>query len=226
MGRVGVLSPTVLVPARRWGWRRRVWALMNAVERALAALALVLLAPLLLVVGAAVFAQSRRPPLVRHGRIGQHGAPFSMLKFRTMWNGRPAEGWQFGLAETVTDEAGPDLKRSDDPRIGSRLARCLRTYSVDELPQLAHVLSGRMSLVGPRPLTRSELERHYGAAARDLLSLRPGVTGLWQVLGRSRLTLAQRRRLDLFYLRKRSVLFDLWILARTIPRVLGGKDSW
>lgn len=83
-----------------------------------------------------------------------------------------------------------------------------------------------MSLVGPRPLTRSELRSYYGPNANELLEVKPGITGLWQVMGRNRLTYSQRRRLDLFYVRKRSVGLYLAILARTIPRVLTGKDSW
>ena len=89
-----------------------------------------------------------------------------------------------------------------------------------------HVVTGRMSFVGPRPLTRTELSVHYGRSARKILSAKPGLTGLWQVMGRSRLSYRQRARLDAFYVEKQSVPLYFGILARTIPQVLAGKDSW
>jgi lipopolysaccharide/colanic/teichoic acid biosynthesis glycosyltransferase len=149
-----------------------------------------------------------------------------MLKFRTMWNGDLRSASDPRVVEFVQQEPGSELKRPHDPRIRSSFARFCRRYSIDELPQLLHVVTGRMSLVGPRPLTRSELHAQYGSRAREVLQVKPGLTGLWQVMGRSRLTYKQRRRLDLFYVHHRSVGLYLKILARTVRPVLSGNGSW
>ena len=117
-------------------------------------------------------------------------------------------------------------KERTDPRVTSRVATLCRRYSIDELPQLWHVLKGEMALLGPRPLTASEIQTYYGPAAVELLAVKPGLTGLWQTSGRSRLTYSQRRRLDLFMIRNWSAGLYLKILLRTIPAVLTGKDAW
>jgi exopolysaccharide production protein ExoY len=101
-----------------------------------------------------------------------------------------------------------------------------RKYSIDELPQLWHVVQGKMSLVGPRPMTAQELSDRYGQAAAEVLRFRPGLTGLWQIRGRSRLNYGQRRRLDLLFVRSWSVRLYFRILLATVPRVLTGKDAW
>ena len=195
-------------------------------ERLVAAAALVAMLPLL-AAALSVVLLSGRSPLVAHQRVGFRGKPFWMLKLRTMWNGRRPwrHGWP-GLVEYVTTEGVPGPKQDADPRVKSRLARFLRRYSVDEVPQLVHVLTGRMSLVGPRPLVAAELEAYYGADAEEVLSVRPGVTGLWQVSGRSRLSYRERRRLDLHFVRHRSIGLYLRVLARTLPVVLSARDSW
>jgi lipopolysaccharide/colanic/teichoic acid biosynthesis glycosyltransferase len=199
---------------------------LGAAERAIASLLVAALAPVLGITALVIWLLSGRSPLVCHLRMGRQGHPFWMLKFRTMWNGEPRIDGEPRLIEFIQQDPGPKLKNPHDPRIRSRFARFCRRYSIDELPQLLHVVSGSMSLVGPRPLTRSELHLHYDSHAREVLAVRPGITGLWQVLGRNRLTYRQRRRLDLFYVRKRSARLYLAILARTIPRVVTGKDSW
>src|SRR5262249_54879892 len=144
-------------------------------------------------------------------------------KLRSMWAGRsrcPA------LIEYIVDDSGPEYKNSEDPRVTSRFARFCRRFSIDELPQLINVLRGEMSLVAPRPLTESELKRYYGLDAEEVLRVKPGITGLWQVMGRSRLTYPERRKMDLFLVRHRSLKLYLVILLRTIPAVLRGKDGW
>jgi lipopolysaccharide/colanic/teichoic acid biosynthesis glycosyltransferase len=156
-----------------------------------------------MVIGAIIIVLARRPPIVTH-----------MLKLRTMWG------------EHADKEPGEGIKPFDDPRVSSRFARFCRRYSVDEIPQLVHVVSGRMALVGPRPLTRGELDRHYADHAAEVLTVRPGLTGLWQVLGRSRLTYSQRLRLDLFLVRHPQVRLQAGILLRTIPQVFSGRNSW
>jgi exopolysaccharide production protein ExoY len=203
------------------------WTALALAERFLAVLLLAALAPLLAGLAAAVRALSGRSPLVAHRRVGRYGMPFWVLKVRTMWGpergaGHPRARW----VEYIVDEQGPNAKKATDPRVTHWLARLCRRFSLDELPQLVHVARGEMALVGPRPLTRTELTRHYGVAAERLLELRPGLTGLWQVMGRNRLSYRQRARLDLFYRRKVSLGLYFRILARTFPQVASGRDSW
>jgi lipopolysaccharide/colanic/teichoic acid biosynthesis glycosyltransferase len=197
-------------------------------ERLLAALLLLFLSPILLVVAIVTFAVSGRSPLIAHQRVGQHGSDLWVLKFRTMWHSRRNS---LGIRELfrierIADGGGPRLKGPGDTRVRSRFARFCRRHSVDEFPQLLHVVRGQMSLVGPRPVTREELVRIYGPDQAEILRVKPGVAGLWQVSGRNRLTLEQRRERDLECARRRSVSFYLWILARTIPEVLDGGDTW
>ena len=129
--------------------------------------------------------------------------------------------------EHLPDTYVPLAKGAPDPRVTSRLAAMLRRYSMDELPQLVHVASGRMSIVGPRPLTRRELDTYYGpVATAEVLSVPPGLTGLWQVMGRNRLTYAQRKRLDLFWVRRCGRGLYARVLLATPARVLLGRDAW
>jgi len=204
-----------LAPAA-WGTPQHA-GLLNTVypaERLVAGVLLIVVSPVMLVLGAVIAVLSRSVPLIVHARVGLAGTAFRMLKFRTMW----------GAAANI--EYMAEMKTSLDPRVTSRVAAFCRRFSLDELPQLMHVVSGRMSLVGPRPLTPGELKRYYGPAAAEVLSVKPGMTGLWQAAGRSRLTYAQRKRLDLFYVRHASPGLYFRILLRTVPRVLAGKDSW
>ena len=173
----------------------------------------------------AVRVLSGRSPLIAHRRLGLNGEPFWILKLRTMWdktNAPSAPGW----IEYLKDTGVPVIKGAPDPRVTSRLAAFCRRYSVDELPQLVQVVTGKLSVVGPRPLTPQELDAYYGADCSEVLSVRPGLTGLWQVMGRNRLTYAQRRRLDLFFVRKCGLGLYLRILLRTPGRVLSGRDAW
>lgn len=199
---------------------------LRVFEYLAAAALLCALGPVLVLVALVVAVLSRRSPLIAHLRVGLNGGPFWVLKLRTMWSRHAIVAGPFRLIEFIRDDHGPRQKRAADPRVTSAFARFLRRASIDELPQLVHVLTGRMSLVGPRPLTQTELTVHYGARARQVLRVRPGLTGLWQVMGRNRLTYAQRRRLDLFYARRRSAALYAMILARTVPLVLSGRDSW
>ncbi|RPI16127.1 MAG: sugar transferase, partial [Acidobacteriales bacterium] len=192
-----------------------------------AALLLLSVLPLLLCAGLLVFVLSRRSPMVAHERVGQNGRAFWVLKLRTMWGGEAESNVNSGwLVERLQTEWVREVKRWDDPRITSRFAVFCRKYSIDELPQLWHVAQGKMSLVGPRPMTAQELSDRYGQAAEEVLRFRPGLTGLWQIRGRSRLNYRQRRRLDLHFVRNWSVRLYLRILLATIPRVLTGKDAW
>jgi lipopolysaccharide/colanic/teichoic acid biosynthesis glycosyltransferase len=195
-------------------------------ERLLAGVVLAASSPIVLGAAIAVRILSGRCPFVAHRRVGLWGDEFWMLKLRTMWPsnaGRPSTAL---LTERLEGVYVPKAKGATDERITSRFARTLRKYSIDELPQLLHVLTGRMAIVGPRPVTRPELEAHYGALAREVLQVRPGITGLWQVLGRNRLTYPQRRRLDVFYIRRRCWSLDVAILLKTVSAVLTGRDAW
>lgn len=202
------------------------WIAIEMGERIFAGALLLFTLPLLVVIASITVVLSRQSPLIAHRRLGKEGRSVWVLKFRTMWDGRGRRRWGFieWLPQTEFARAAP--KSIDDPRVTSRFAAVCRRYSIDELPQLWQVFRGEMALVGPRPLTRSELDDHYGADAAELLRRKPGLTGLWQVKGRSRLTYDQRRRLDLFMIRRWSLPLYTRILIATVPCVVAGKDAW
>ena len=193
------------------------------IEPCVAALALMVVAPALIVVAAIIAILARRTPLVRHRRVGWRGAELPVLKFRTMWE--PGQPWAPVFTIEDVSSAIPVTKNGEDDRITSRFAAWCRKHSIDELPQLYHVVRGEMSFVGPRPITRGELDEHYGSSAEAVLSLRPGLTGLWQLMGRSRLTYSKRKRLDLRLVRCASPALYFRILFRSVPRVLLGHDA-
>lgn len=225
LDRMAAPSATAKFPAYRVARECGIWNFIRPLERIASVLILVLLSPLTLLVALAIVALSRQSPLVAHMRVGQFGVPLWALKFRTMW-GDAAGAGRVGLVEYIVDECGPEYKRSADPRVTSEFARFCRQFSIDELPQLFNVARGEMSLVGPRPVTQGELKKYYGADATEVLLVKPGITGLWQVMGRSRLSFEQRRELDLHLVRRRSLKLYFTILIRTIPAVLRGKDGW
>ncbi len=177
---------------------------------------IILLLPVLLVVAIAVMASSPGPLLFSQERIGLKGRPFRMHKFRSMRVGADAE--LAALLEEQGTSTQPLFKVQNDPRI-TPIGRFIRKYSLDELPQLFDVLTGSMSLVGPRPQVAAEVELYSDAARRRLLA-RPGITGLWQVSGRSALDWDQTVRLDLYYVENWSLVGDIAILAKTVRAVL------
>jgi lipopolysaccharide/colanic/teichoic acid biosynthesis glycosyltransferase len=199
--------------------------LLTVLERVCALLVFVLLLPLLLCVAVTIVCFSGLSPLIAHRRLGRGGRTFWVLKFRTMW---PVENPPLGfrVVEHIVDERGPDEKDARDPRISSGFARFCRRHSVDELPQLLHVICGQMSLVGPRPVTLTEWQLHYQDAAPEVLDVRPGLSGLWQVTGRSRLSYDERRQLDQILVRNRSVKLYLQILLWTLPEIWNGRNAW
>ena len=191
----------------------------RAVDVLCAALALVLLAPLLLTVALAIRVTSPGPAIFRQQRAGRGHREFVMWKFRTMVDG--ADRMRAAMTAHLREDEWLDLAR--DPRV-TTLGRVLRRWSVDELPQLVNVLRGEMSLVGPRPLPLDEHARIPAwAAARA--AVRPGLTGAWQVAGRERIGFLDMLRLDCEYVRERTLGRDLKILARTIPAVLDGRGA-
>ena len=193
-------------------------------EPLIALLAAILVAPVAVVIGIAIVALSRQSPLVRHRRVGWRGEDLRVLKFRTMWT--PGNRSRPFIAIEDLPDTATMIKLKGDCRVTSSFAAWCRRYSLDEIPQLVHIIRGEMSFVGPRPITRVELDEHYEQCASEVLSLRPGLTGLWQVMGRNRLTYAQRRRLDLLLVRRASPRFFLAILIRTIPCVLRGYGAY
>lgn len=165
------------------------------------------------------------PVLYRHRRVGRAGQMFSCVKFRTMIP--DADQVLRGLLEKDPElraEWIRDRKLRRDPRV-TRLGHFLRRTSLDELPQLLNVLSGEMSLVGPRPVVREELLR-YGRSVGIYLSVKPGITGLWQVTGRNNTSYRRRVALDTYYVRNQNVLLDLYILTKTTGVVLRGNGAY
>jgi exopolysaccharide production protein ExoY len=208
-----------LSPPHQSAWLRFIYN----VEPFIAAAALLLLAPVTATIAITIAILSRRSPLISHTRVGWLGAPLPMLKFRTMWT----DSEPSCRSLVVEDVSGgvPASKNADDPRVTSRFAAFCRRFSLDELPQLYHVVRGEMSLVGPRPITLAELETWYGDCAVEVVSLRPGLTGLWQIMGRNHLTYEERKRLDLLLVREASPSLYFSILLRSIPKVLTGSGA-
>jgi len=185
-----------------------------------ATIGLLLAGPLLALAAFFLWLEDRGPFLYRRRVLGRGGRQFDALKLRTMRV--DADNWLAGQPELLA-QYQENVKLQDDPRV-TRVGRLLRRLSIDELPQLVNVVRGDMGLVGPRMIHPSELER-YGEMGAERLSVRPGITGLWQVSGRQDLSYAERIELDRRYLRGRSLRLDIEILLRTLPAVLRGRGA-
>ena len=193
----------------------------RAFDLVIASSMLVVLSPVLAVIALAIKSHDRGPVLYRQTRVGALGETFSILKFRSMV--RDADSVRAEL-EHANEHDGVLFKIKDDPRI-TPVGRVIRRFSLDELPQLINVLRGDMSLVGPRPALPAEVER-YGDDVRRRLLVQPGLTGLWQVSGRSDLSWEDSVRLDLYYVDNWSMIGDLAILARTAKAVLARRGAY
>jgi exopolysaccharide production protein ExoY len=197
----------------------------RVVDITLAISGILLLAPLLIICFLATIATSRGPAIFRHRRVGFNGKHFDCYKFRTMVTDAPErlrkllESDPAAAAEWTTNR-----KLRNDPRV-TAIGAILRKSSLDELPQLFNVLKGDMSIVGPRPVTDEELER-YSTAIGAYLACRPGITGLWQVSGRSTTTYDKRVACDAFYARNWSMTLDAKILIVTIPSLLASDSAY
>jgi lipopolysaccharide/colanic/teichoic acid biosynthesis glycosyltransferase len=215
---------------------RRVSRIEDAACRTLdvtvASLVLIVLSPLLLLIALLIRLDSNGKALYRQRRMGRGLEPFTIVKFRTMSEGVSHDTHrQFVLALIAGDDpetadyghTGPRFKMARDTRV-TRVGRILRKTSIDELPQLWNVVRGDMSLVGPRPPIPYEVE-HYPPHWFERFAVKPGVTGLWQVNGRSELTLEEMIELDTEYVRRRSFWLNIRIMARTIPAVLRCKGA-
>jgi lipopolysaccharide/colanic/teichoic acid biosynthesis glycosyltransferase len=200
-----------------------VWQLR--VKRALdiigATIAILLFSPLFVITSLAVAITSPGPLLYVSERIGRHGVPFRFFKFRSMR--MDADSWLTDLQD-INEADGPIFKIREDPRI-TPIGKLMRKLSLDELPQLFHVLSGKMSLVGPRPPIPAEVEE-YGDWEFQRLLAKPGLTCIWQVSGRSDVDFATWVEMDLEYIQNWSLGLELKLLAKTMPAVLSGRGAY
>lgn len=193
----------------------------RSIDVVFSALALFLGAPLMALIALMIKMESPGPVLFRQERVGKNGQRFTLYKFRSMMDG--AEHQQAALLP-LNEADGPLFKIKDDPRM-TRLGKWLRRLSLDELPQFYNVLRGEMSLIGPRPPLPAEVEQ-YQEWHKRRLDVAPGLTGLWQVSGRSELTFDEMALLDIYYIENWSLSLDTKILCRTIPKVLFGNGAF
>lgn len=197
----------------------------RAMDLALAFTALLLLSPLMLMVAALIKYKMGGPVIYGHTRLSYNGRPFVCYKFRSMVaDGDRVLAQHLASNPAAAKEWSETQKLRDDPRI-TALGRFLRKSSLDELPQLFNVIRGDMSCVGPRPIVALETAR-YGTAIREYYRARPGITGLWQISGRSRTTYAERVALDKRYVETWSIWLDLTIILKTLPACLNSRDAF
>jgi lipopolysaccharide/colanic/teichoic acid biosynthesis glycosyltransferase len=196
-------------------------AAKRAIDIAVSATLLIFLAPLFAIISLCILLTDGRPIFYTQWRVGMHGRMFRFLKFRSMINN--AEVMAAKLAG-MNETGGVIFKIKNDPRV-TLVGRWLRRFSLDELPQLIHVLNGEMTLVGPRPAKPGEIFQYR---IRDLerLSVPQGLTCIWQVSGRSELPFKTQIKLDLAYIRDRSLWLDIKILLQTIPAVFSGRGAY
>jgi len=223
IGTAVLRSPSVRPRRTRSGPDRPV-ATPRVFDLLIAAVALIFLTPLFIVLIAAIWISDRGPAFFSHQRLGKGGRSFGCLKFRTMVPDaeiRLAALLQRDLAARLEWETSQKLTR--DPRV-TPLGRFLRASSLDELPQLINVLRGEMSLVGPRPIVAAE-RPFYGRRFEAYARVRPGISGLWQISGRSNTTYRRRVACDVLYVRRRGLVTDLKVLVLTIPAVLIARGA-
>jgi len=210
--------PVVYVePVKRDGWRQKA---KRGFDLVVAAGLLIVTAPVLFIAAIAIKIDSPGPVIFRQQRIGRNGKPFALLKMRTMV--KDAEQ-RLGEVTHLNEADGPLFKIRDDPRI-TRTGRWLRQLSIDELPQLINVLRSEMSMVGPRPALPGEVD-YWDADLLNRLRVSPGITGMWQVSGRSDTSFEDYQRLDLYYVDNWSLVTDLTIVLRTLPAVLRRRGA-
>jgi len=219
-----VLTKTQLEFKRRL-WRAVVsssYFLKRALDIAASLVAIILLSPVFLFTWLAIKVEDPGPSIFRQQRVGRWGKLFTMYKFRSMV--MDAEKLKNQLMDQNESEAGVIFKMKKDPRI-TRIGAIIRKFSIDELPQLFNVLTGDMSLVGPRPPVPAEVQE-YTLSDRRRLDVTPGITCIWQVSGRSDIDFAGQVRLDVQYINSQSFLNDIIILFKTVPAVLLGKGAY
>jgi exopolysaccharide production protein ExoY len=205
---------------------RANYGLDEITERVIGAALLALASPVIAASAFTLAILCKRSPLIAHLRVARNGEPFWMLKLRTMWPEPQSRSEANGWIERIVADPVDDGKDPSDARVSSRFAAFCRRHSIDELPQLWHVACGEMSLVGPRPLTQAEINRYYAASSVELLSVKPGLTGLWQIRGRSAVRFPRRAAMDLELVRSLTRKMYWKILARTIPAIIKGNGAW
>jgi len=204
---------------------RHMLLFKRILDLSLIALGACLMFPLWIIIALAIMLDSPGAPIFFQERIGRNNSCLRICKFRTMVRNADAI-LQEALARdsSLRREWEQNRKLKHDPRI-TRVGAILRKISMDEMPQLWNVLKGEMSLVGPRPIVAEEVEK-YGPVFEEYLRVRPGMTGLWQISGRSDTSYEERVRLDQYYISNWSVWFDIWILAKTLPAILRGRGAY
>ncbi len=214
----------------RMRWKRAVWGatvwaayfFKRVMDIVCSLIIILLLSPLMAAVAVAIKLESKGPMIFKQIRVGKNGRHFEFYKFRSM---RPdAEKLKAAMAQQNESGDGVIFKMKKDPRI-TRVGAFIRKYSIDELPQLFNVLEGDMSLVGPRPPVPSEVKL-YTLEERKRLHIKPGITCIWQVSGRSDIPFKQQVRLDEEYIKNHGVWKDLLLLLKTIPAVITGKGAY
>ena len=226
MGAATIQPGAVELPDRREA--RLTGVACRALDILGAALLLLLLSPIFAAVALAVRIDTPGRVIFRQRRVGRDLEPFTVVKFRSMYASAGHDTHREYVTRLITStperaDGGSLYKLTADARV-TRVGRFLRRSSLDELPQLWNVLRGEMSLVGPRPSIPYEVEK-YPQAWMGRFSVRPGITGLWQVSGRSQLTWEQMIALDVEYVRRRSFWLNVWILLKTVPVVVLGKGA-
>ena len=182
---------------------------------------LIICIPIFIIIGVAIKIDSKGPVFFKHKRIGKHGKKLEIYKFRTMIEN--AEEAMKNFTEEQKKEFAENFKLENDPRV-TRVGKILRKTSLDELPQIINILKGEMSIIGPRPVVKSELEK-YGSNQDKFLSVAPGLTGYWAANGRSDVSYEERMALELYYVNNRSLILDMKIFFKTIGSVLKGRGA-
>ncbi|MEJ2408049.1 MAG: sugar transferase [Novosphingobium sp.] len=209
--------PRPVSPFEAWMWR--------GFDIVVALLILIAAFPFLALVALVLFASDPGPIFYAHRRIGYRGRYFDCIKFRTMKvNGDAILHAHLQASESARREWEETHKLRNDPRVTAAGA-IMRKFSFDEFPQLINVLTGDMSLVGPRPIVETEVER-YGHHFEHYCCVRPGLTGLWQTSGRSDTSYQQRVEMDMSYIARKSLAFDIWLLCKTIPAVVLARGAY
>ncbi|MFQ5728736.1 MAG: sugar transferase [Waddliaceae bacterium] len=225
INQAGVAAQTLRLP-RSLEYKVRHFPVKRTFDLIFSSLILLFCFPLFLMLALAIKLSSRGKIFYSHERIGRRGKPFKCFKFRTMFNDADKR-----LSDIL--EAHPELrmeweekhKLSKDPRI-TFIGKLLRKTSLDELPQFWNVLKGDLSIVGPRPVVQEEINKHFGVKAYKILSIRPGITGLWQVSGRNDTTYKTRVMLDETYVDNHNFLLDVKLILKTVPKMLSSKGAY
>lgn len=187
----------------------------------ISSIGLIICLPIFIIIALLIKIDSKGPVFFKHKRIGKHGKKLEIYKFRTMIDN--AEEAMKYFTEEQKKEFKENFKLENDPRV-TRVGKILRKTSLDELPQIINILKGEMSIIGPRPIVKNELEK-YGKNQEKFLSVAPGLTGYWAANGRSDVSYEERMALELYYVDNRSLLLDLKIFLKTIGSVLKGRGA-